>query len=218
MNALKNISPTLQIHELPNEAPEITLKKFNVLGVVIFNNQSDTKPPDKFAPVLRFPTALSTCNAQYSQQSECFWLTRCNGIINDQETKLHHNIDYYFRENFAQIYHVLFKAWLSEHLQSAESDDQSVDESKQLEILDANFVVKSLLIPMQGHYCNKQVTTVTVWFICFFIFFLPYIHLILVSLVFKILYYHYILGIFSNKIYLILLFYSYMAMTKIKIL
>lgn len=176
------MSPSLRIRPIPPELPEIILKKYLVLGVLIFDNATISPPRNKFAATMKFQTQLATCDLDKSQhQGECYWLTRCSGVLSAAEKVAHSEVDYYFRENFAQIYHMAFKSWLRDHIE-ADYAAQSDEHTQKLRILDAKFVVKSLIIPQQGNHCHREMTTVSVWYIGFFIFFLSYIHLILVSI------------------------------------
>lgn len=188
INRVEKRFPTISLRPASNKTEDIQLTRANILALGILDNGRT----GQFHPTLRFQTTMQTCDGKNAAHDDCYWLTRCRGSISVSETPMYNHVDYYFRENFAQLYHALFMAWLrkqidtennTENAENAENAENSNELSmeEKAKILEATFDVKSLIIPTQGHFCNMEVVTAVVWFATFFIFFLSYIHIILVS-------------------------------------
>lgn len=86
----------------------------NMMGLIVFNKFSDNETenmPKKLLLTMRFPSVLQTHNAK-TRVDDRLWLTRCDGHVSERETRYLTDVDFYFRENFAQIYHAVMVEWL----------------------------------------------------------------------------------------------------------
>lgn len=88
----------------------------DMMGLIVFDystfsGNTTENMPKKLLLTMRFPSVLQTHNAK-TLVDDRLWLTRCNGHISKRETRVLQDVDFYFRENFLQLYHAVIVEWV----------------------------------------------------------------------------------------------------------
>lgn len=165
MAIISNVSKILALKSSPVgfHDENLMIRNFNhntTLAAVIFNQMT----PKLLSITLRFPSQLrSLQKGQTCGNFDCLWLIRNS---NDLE-----NTNSYDREGFLALQHTIFESWLKFH-------DKVVVDGK-LPSLEFNSIQSSGDI--DHSHDQGDTTTNAVWIFYYFLYFVPFLNLIWVS-------------------------------------
>lgn len=170
----------------------------HLVAILQFSNFTGILP-DKFILTIRLQSILQTHN-RTAYMDDHLWITRCSGYIRRSESPTLQAVDFYYRENFAQLCHAATMEWMDSLVNDYVSGIFNMDDaflngsftempqiyteemadflSMQQTLLAAKFEVTSILFPDHQRSCLTILNSCTNWFLYHLLYFIPFVHLV----------------------------------------
>lgn len=199
--AVEKLNKQIKIHGLSERNIGSTINDHDLVALVQFTNFT-TDMPEKLVVTVRLQSILQTRNRTLHYDDH-LWITRCSGVIRRVESQIMRRVDFYYRENFAQIYNAVIWRWIEYWVEEESRKvlvlnpnsmnmtnvpmNQPMDErdmelvSAKQRMLAATFTIINVLHPEQQRTCLTSKNSNTIWFMFHLIYFIPFVHLVWVN-------------------------------------